>query len=264
MSTLDTVPGAARPGLDAWGYLILCEARLVARDTAGLIIPIVLPVLIMAMNGLGMDGDAESIPEFGGLSALEAIVVPLTLVMIVALVGIVNMPSFLASHRKTGVLRRLSTTPANPSMVLVAQVVVSFLQTLLGTALALGIAAAAFDVGAPRDVAAAVGVFALVSAAMYALGMLVGAVAPTTNAAIAIGLLGFFALMALGGGFGGRDNLPETLATLGEWLPYGAGVEALSAAWQGASVDPLHLAVLAGTTVVATGLAVTRFRWSED
>lgn len=266
MSTFDTVPQAMRPGVDAWTFMTLSEARLVVRDTAGLIIPIVLPLLLLVMNGLGQAGDqqAASIPEFGGLSVMEAIIVPMTLVMIVALVGVVNMPSFLASHRKTGVLRRLSTTPANPAIVLVAQILVSFAQTVIGTTLALGVAVVAFDVGAPRHLGVAIGVFLLLAAAMYAIGALVGALAPTTNAAIAIGLLAFFALMALGGGFGGRQNLPDTLATLGEWLPYGAGIEALSAAWQGATLDPLHLAVLAMTTVIAGSLAVNFFRWSDD
>ncbi len=266
MTAIDTVPDAARPGADAWAYLTLSEAKLVVRDTSGLIIPIVLPVLLLVMNGLGQAGgdDAASIPELGGSSVMEAIIVPMTLVMIVALVGVVNMPSFLAMHRKTGVLRRMSTTPANPAMVLVAQVVVSLAQTTVGIALALGVGATAFDVGAPPSVGATVGVFVLLAAAMYAVGALIGAVAPTTNAAIAIGLLAFFAMMAVGGGFGSREDLPDVLATVGEWLPYGAGIEALSAAWQGAAIEPLHLAVLAVTAVVAGGLAVTFFRWNQD
>lgn len=262
MSTLDTVPAAARPGADAWGYLILSESRLVVRDTAGLVIPVVLPLLIMVMSSLGITDDARGLSQFGGMSPLEAIVAPMTMVMIVAIVGIVNMPSFLATHRKTGVLRRLSTTPASPSMLLVAQVVVSFLQTAFGTALALGVAAVAFGLQAPRSLAVALGVFLLTALAMYAIGMLIGAVAPTTNAAIAIGLLVFFALMALGGGFGGPDALPDTLATIGERLPYGAGMDALAAAWIGEPVEALHLAVLTVTTVVATTIAVARFRWT--
>ena len=265
MSTFDTVPAAARPRADAWGYLILSEGRLVARDTAGMIIPVVLPLLIMVMSSLGLadNEEARGLPEFGGLSPLEAIVIPITVAMIIAIVGIVNMPSFLATHRKTGVLRRLSTTPANPAMVLIAQVVVSFVQTAIGTGLALGVAAVGFGLQPPRHLAVAVGVVLLTALAMYAVGMLIGAVAPTTNAAIAIGLLVFFALLALGGGFGGAAQLPDALETLGGWLPYGAGAESLGAAWIGEPVRALHLAVLAATTVVCGGLAVLGFRWGE-
>ncbi|WP_199431262.1 ABC transporter permease [Qaidamihabitans albus] len=251
---------AVRPGPGAWALLTLTEGKLVARDTAGLIIPLGLPMLIMVMNGLG--ADRAGIPEFGGLPALDAYVVPLTIAMVVALIGVVNMPSFLAAYRTTGVLRRLSVTPAHPVMVLVAQVLVSLAQSLLGVALALGLARLAFDVSPPRQLLGAVGVFLLMAAAMYAIGMLVAAVSPTTNASVAIGLVAFFALFALGGGFGGRQNLPDWLATAGAYLPYGAGLDVLSACWTGAGPAGGQLAALAATTVLAGGAAARLFRWS--
>ena len=75
-------------------------------------------------------------------------------------------------------------------------------------------------------------------AALYAVGMVVAAVAPTPNSAVAIGLIVFFAFGALGGLFGGRGGLPDPLARVGELLPFGATVEVLSAAWAGAAIDP--------------------------
>ncbi|TCP57104.1 ABC-2 type transport system permease protein [Tamaricihabitans halophyticus] len=251
---------AARPGLRSWAMMVGTEGKLVARDTAGLIVPLGLPMLIMVMNGLGADG--EGVPAFNGLPPLDAYVVPLTLVMMIAVIGVVNMPSFLAAYRKTGVLRRLAVTPAHPIQVLVAQVVVSMIQAICGLIMALVLARAAFDVSMPRNILGAIGVFLLISVAMYALGMLVAAIAPTTNSAVAIGLVLFFALLALGGGFGGRDALPDALATVGEYLPYGAGVEALSATWMGVAPDALHLGVLAGTTLLAGALAAKLFRWT--
>ncbi|SFB14395.1 ABC-2 type transport system permease protein [Amycolatopsis marina] len=251
---------AHRPGPAAWAMLTWTEAKLVWRDTSGVIIPLGLPMLIMVMNGLGSDGSA--IPEFGGLSAFEAYVVPLTIAMVVALVGVVNMPSFLATYRHTGVLRRLSVTPAHPTLVLLAQVVVSLVQSVIGVLLALGLAVALFDASLPRGLLAAIGVFLLVAAAMYALGTLVAAISPTTNSSIAIGLVVFFAMLAAGGGFGPRENLPTWLATIGEYLPFGAGLDALTATWMGAAPELQHIAVLVGTTVLAAGAAVKLFRWT--
>ena len=252
-----------RPGADAWFYMVLSEAKLVFRDTAGLIVPVFLPLLIMVMNGMGT-GDDGPMEEFGGMSPFEAIVVPMTLVMIITVVGLVNMPSFLAAHRKGGTLRRLATTPARPMMVLVSQVVVSFLQAIVGVALALGIAAVAFDMSAPVNVGTTALVALLTAAAMYACGMLIGAVAPTTNASTAIGLLAFFALMAAGGGFGGRDMLPDAVATVGEWTPYGAAIDALSATWIGDAPELQSIAVLAVTAIVAAVASASFFRWDKD
>ncbi|MEU6642341.1 ABC transporter permease [Saccharomonospora sp. NPDC046836] len=251
---------ALRPGARAWALLTLTEAKLVARDTAGLVIPLGLPMLIMVMNGLGSDG--TRLPDFAGLPVLDAYVVPMTIAMVVALIGVVNMPSFLAAYRTTGVLRRLAVTPAHPAMVLFAQVMVSLGQSILGVGLALGVARLAFDVSLPREPLVAVAVFLLMAAAMYALGMLVAAIAPTTNASVAIGLVVFFAIFALGGGFGGRGNLPDFLATAGAYLPFGAGLDLLSASWMGVAPSAGQLAALAVTTVLAGTTAANLFRWT--
>lgn len=247
------------PPARAWALLTWTEAKLVVRDTAGLIIPLGLPVLIMVMHGLGSGGAGRE--RFRGLPALDAYVVPLVLVMVVALIGLVNMPAVLATYRRSGVLRRLAVTPAHPLMVLAAQVVASLAQVLAGMVLALVVARLAFGVSMPRDALTATGVLCLATAAMYALGMVVAAVAPSANAAVALGLTTFFATMALGGGFTPRENLPGPLAALGEYLPYGAGLEALSDAWTGAAPDWRHLAALAAASVLAGTAAAKVFRW---
>jgi ABC-2 type transport system permease protein len=253
------LPPPRSPGLGAWLQLTGAEMRMVARDTAGLVIPIGLPLLLLVMNGLGTG--REPIPELGGRSALDAVVLPLTLTMVVAVVGIVNMPSFLASYRKTGVLRRLAVTPCPPAMVLVAQVLTSIAHSLVGIGLAVGVAVVAFDVEGPRRLGVALGVLALAAAAMYAVGMVVAAVSPTPNSAIAIGLVAFFLTLALGGGFGPVDALPEGLARVGEALPFGAASAALQAAWVGDAVELRHLGALAGVTGLSAALAAWRFRW---
>ncbi|QFG22493.1 ABC transporter permease [Actinomadura sp. WMMB 499] len=243
----------------AYALLTWTEAKLVARDTAGLIVPLALPTLIMVMNGLG---SSEPSADFDGLTAFDAYVVPLTLVMIVALIGIVNMPSFVATYRKTGILRRLSVTPANPLAVLAAQAVVSLAHTLAGLALALLLARFAFDAAFPRAPLAAAATFALATAAMFAVGFLVAALAPTPNSAVAIGLLLFFATMATGGGFGPRENLPDWLATIGAHLPYGAALEALTDTWTGEPPELASLAALTITTLACTATATKTFRWT--
>lgn len=255
------IPKAARPGPGAWALLIAAEARSVVRDTAGLVIPIGMPSLLIVAQGAGSAD--QILPGTGGRSVFEVFVLPLMLVMVVALVGVVNMPSFLATYRKEGLLKRLAATPAHPAMLLAAQVVTSLAQTVVGVALALALAATLFGVTGPVGVAAVIGVFALVCAAMYAVGMLVAAVSPTPNAAVAIGLIGFFAIAALGGMFGGPQNLPEPVAELGRWLPYGAGVEALQHAWLGEEVPWQRLAALAAATVLGSASAVRLFRWSR-
>lgn len=253
------VPPVARPGLDAWAQMTITEARLVWRDTASFILPLALPLLLLIMNGIG----AEDAPtaELGGHTPFETFVVPVTIVMVIAIIGLVNMPESLVPYRKSGVLRRLSATPAHPAMVLVAHMLVSLAQTLVGIVLALVVARAAFGMAWPTRPAAALAALVLTCAAMYAAGMLIAALAPTTNTALSIGLVALLVMMALGGVFGGPQNLPDWLATVGGHLPFGAAVETLSAAWTGEALDTGRLAVLGSVTVVASFAATRWFRW---
>lgn len=246
-----------RPGVGSWLMLVRCEAKMVARDTAGLIVPIGVPLLILLMSA----STASTEVVVNGRTVLEVFVLPLVFTIVVATVGVVNMPSFLAYYRRSGILRRLAVTPASPAMVLVAQAVVSVVQVCLGAGVALGVAAVFFGAGAPAEPWMAVAMFALVTAAMYAVGMVVAAVAPTPNSAVAIGLVVFFAFGATGGLFGSREALPAQITQIGEWLPFGASVEVLSAVWAGTGVEAAHLVALGMTTVVGAVGASAFFRW---
>lgn len=246
-----------RPGPRAWAALTVAEAKSVARDTAGLVIPLALPMLILVMNGLSV---GERFTE-DGVDVFGLYVMPVVLTIVIATIGVINVPSFLAYYRRSKVLRRLAVTPANPAMVLVAQVAVGIVQCAAGTAIGLAAAALLFDVGMPAEPWRALGVFALAMLTMFAVGMLVAAVAPTGNASVAIGLTLFFALGAVGGMFGPTDNLPEGLAAVGESLPFGAAVQAVGDAWIGADLNPAHLVAMLAAITVSGAVAVRFFRW---
>lgn len=218
-----------------------------------------LPVLLLVMNGLSLDAPDEEVRP--GVTVLDAYAVPVVLSLVVTMVAVMSFPGYLATYRKTRVLRRLAVTPASPAMVLVAQMVVSFAQMLLGIAVACGVAVTMFDAHLPRDVPMAVAVLLGLSLAMYAVGMTVASVAPTPNAAVALGLVAFFGMAALGGMFGPTENLPEQLAEIGSWLPFGAAAEAFRATWFGDPVAWQSWASLGVTTVLGTAVAAALFRW---
>ncbi|MDI9925130.1 ABC transporter permease [Rhodococcus sp. IEGM 1341] len=257
--TAHEIDASPRPGLRATGALVRAEMRMVTRDTAGLIVPIALPVLVLVMNG---SGTSSEIVGPGAITAFDRFVLPLALTMIIAVVGIVNMPSFLALYRKSGVLKRLSTTPIRPTQVLAAQVITSAVQATLGIGIALSTAALLFGITPPHNPILVAAVLALGAAAMYSLGIVVAAVAPTANSAVAIGLTLFLVLGAVGGLFGPVADLPGPVAAIGEVLPFGATVSALGSAWAGTPVDiggPIGLVV---AVIAGTACAIRLFRWS--
>jgi ABC-2 type transport system permease protein len=95
---------------------------------------------------------------------------------------------------------------------------------------------------------------------LFAIGLTVAAVAPTTGVAAALWLPVFVAVMLLGGVYLPRVFLPGFLQQLGDYAP--PGVQAIQDAWLGtAVVQPLPLAIMALITVVAGAAAVRLFRW---
>ena len=243
----------------ALATLTASEARLVGRDLSVLLVPVAIPVVIMLLVGLG--ADHTPLPELGGLSHLEVFAIPAALTMVSCMVGVLTLPITLATYRHRGVLRRMSLTPVSPAVMLLAQVAVSVFQALLGIAIALATFHVVFTISPPGEWGWAILSVALCMAAMYAIGVLLAALAPSTTAATAIGMVLFLGMMALGGGVVPAENLPSWLASVGEALPFGAGVQAIAASWMGQTPEPLHLLTLGGTAVVASLAAVRFFRW---
>jgi ABC-2 type transport system permease protein len=246
--------------LSATRQIVVTEMKLVWRDPAGVFLPLALPLLIIFMHGLGGDDDDVAGPD-GDIPAASAIGIPVGFATIVAILALVNVPSFLAAYRKDGVLRRLAVTPARPAMVLVAQVLVNVLLGLVGTVIALCVVALSFELVGPRLPGWAVVSALLLTAALYGLGLVISALAPSSSAATAIGLVAFLVLLTLGGGTVPVDALPPVLADIGRWLPFGAGSEALQDAWVGQTPAAADLAVLTVTAMASTALAVRIFRW---
>lgn len=261
MSTAEALASAPgrppRPGLRALAVLTLCEMKMVARDTAGLIVPLGLPLLIL-LTSAGSSGEQVIIED---RTALDLFVLPLVITLVLTMVGVVNMPSFLAYYRRSGILRRLAVTPVSPLLVLAAQVIVSLVQSALGIGLALVVALTAFGAHLPVSLLPALGVMALAAAAMYSVGMIVAATAPTPNSAVAFGLIGFLVLGATGGLFGGTQSLPEPVAVIGAHLPFGASVQALGAVWAGQPIGAASLISLVSAVVIGVGISAWLFRW---
>ncbi len=132
---MSTAIDARRPGLSSWLTLIRCEAKMVIRDTAG----------------LSSHRTADADPRDERLDGrrrgrgqrphgLDVYVLPLVFTVVMATDRHrqhAELPGVLPT---SGILRRLSVTPASPAMVLVAQAVVSVLQAVIGIGAALALA----------------------------------------------------------------------------------------------------------------------------
>ncbi|MFD3613405.1 ABC transporter permease [Streptomyces atroolivaceus] len=247
--------------------MLKVEMELFLRESASVIFGVLFPTGLLL--GLGaIPALREPSPETGGLRSID-VWAPTALVFGMVMIAVQHVPAVIATYRERGILRRLSTTPAHPRSVLLAQMIVAFASVVVSAALMIFLAWAVLDIAPPERPLEFVAAFIVGYAALLGLGMISAAVARTSSAANQIGTLLFVALMFLGGAFLPRVLMPDVLREVGEFIP--PGLQALTAAWSAeagevtatAGGQPLWLqiAIMAGIAVTASAIAAKLFRW---
>lgn len=240
--------------------LILTETRLQFRDWAVVSFGLLFPAAVLLILGFAFPGFRDPNPELGG-GRLVDLYAPIMLVFVLVMVGITTIGGVLASYRHEGILRRLRTTPVGPVPLLVAQLVAQMVIATLGTTLAMVAALTLLDVPAPRSWPGLIVALLLTAAAMFALGLLIGAVAPSASAAQGISMAVWMPIMLLAGLWFPREGMPELMRRISDHSPGGAGVDAVQQAWFQGSPSWSSLAVLAVSAIVASTAAARTFRW---
>lgn len=241
-------------------HLTRIEARLMTRDIGLVASALLVPMLVLLGWG-SVPGIREASAELGGQRPLEALIAPIAVTLAFATLALFALPTYLASYRENGLLRRLQATPVGAGTLLVAHLLANAVLSAAATTLAIGGGAVIFGMALPGNLVGFVGSVLLGMTAMFSVGLLVAAVAPTTSAASGISTMLFFPLMLLGGLFVPLEQLPDIVGTVGRFTPLGAALQAVRDSWSGAWPEPRHLAVLGVTTFIAGLLAARWFRW---
>jgi ABC-2 type transport system permease protein len=236
---------------------IVTEAKLLARDPISWFSAIALPSAILLIFGY-LFAPHRPDPALGGLRWIDTFA-PSMVVITTAVLAIQTLPIRLATYREKGILRRLSTTPARPAVLLIAQLVIYAATAIIGLVLLVIVGRIAFDIPLPANPIGYIAAFGLGMTGLLAIGLLLAAVAPSAGVATAIAIPLFFVVMLLGGVYLPRYLLPEVLITIGNFTP--PGVQGLQDAWLGSAPQLLPLAALAAVTVVGGAVAARVFRW---
>ncbi|WP_203580025.1 ABC transporter permease [Microbacterium hibisci] len=231
----------------ATAQLTIVETKLLTREP-GALFTFVIPVFILIVFGTSIgQGDTT--------------LLPMTLAISVALVALYLMPTTLASYREKGILRRLSTTPVRPGIILVVQLVLQTVVALLTGLILIAVAGLALGASLPADPVAFLVVYALGILSMFSIGLVIAAVAPSGMAANGIGVLLYFPLAYLAGLLQPVALMPATMVRIGELTPLGAFRQALQQVWLGQSLELAPLGLMAAYAVVLSLVAAKLFRW---
>ncbi|MDH6219499.1 ABC transporter permease [Streptomyces pseudovenezuelae] len=235
------------------------ELRLFRREPGALFWILFFPTLLLVILG--------SIPSFrhhqadlGGLRTVD-VYVPVAVLLGMIVGALQSMPQTLTGYRERGILRRMSTTPVRPTALLSAQMLVYGGAALVSALCALIVGRLAFDVRLPQQAFGYLLALVLAILAALALGAVVSSLSRTTKIAGAIGSAVFFPMMFCAGVWIPVQAMPDTLARVVGYTPFGAAAEALNRAAAGNWPGWTHLGVLVAWTVLLTAGASRWFRW---
>lgn len=241
--------------------LAAVETKLFLREPLAVFFAVLLPVALLLALGGSIPGFRTPDPALGGQRFIDALFPGMMVMLTIVTLALSTLPSALVGYRERGVLRRMSTTPVRPGSLLAAQLLINIGVAVVATTLTLGLGHLVLDVPAPRAFWAFTGVFVLGSSAMFAIGLCLAAVSPSSRVVQGAGAAAMFPLLFLAGMWLPRPLMPEVLVRISDFTPTGALGQALADTLAGQAPQPPHIAVLAGWAVLA-GLAATRlFRW---
>ncbi|WP_132471815.1 ABC transporter permease [Rhodococcus sp. SMB37] len=235
------------------------EARLFGREPAAMFWILIFPVGLLTILGV-IPMFRETDPNLGGLRLID-LYVPVTVLLAMIVAGIQTMPGVLASYRERGILRRLEASPAKPTYLLMAQIVVHAVAVAVSVVLALLVGRVVFDVALPAQPFGYALAVVLTLAAALSMGAAIAAVSSSMRVAQTVGTIVFFPMMFCAGVWLPVQTMPDLLRRVVEVTPFGAASQILDQAASGSWPSMTGVAVVAGWAIVLTAAAVKWFRW---
>lgn len=236
------------------------QSKVFLREPLAVFFGLVFPSVLLVVIGLAFPGATNPDPVFGGRSLVD-VYAPTSIVLGLATVAIFLLPVALGGDRERGILRRLSTTPVHPRALVTAHLSVQLAVVTVASVAAVLMGLLVFDIAIPEALGWFIISFALGAVSLLAVGLLIGAVAPTANSGQGIGMMLYFPLLFFAGVYIPLQVMPEGVRTISSFTPAGAAVQALSDSWAGGVPEASSLLVMAVYAVVAGSLAVWLFRW---
>jgi len=118
-----------------------------------------------------------------------------------------------------------------------------------------------YHVAAPAQLGGFVLSALLATAALFAIGLLIAAVAANPAVTAVLGTLLFYALMFFAGLYVPRQSMSVLMRHISDYTPLGAGVHAMLSSMQGSFPPAQPLLVMAAWAVLFGLAAVKLFRW---
>jgi ABC-2 type transport system permease protein len=238
--------------------LLKVQMRLALREPYSLGMGVVFPIILLVVFGF----ISKQVPGNVGDTGLSVIDLYVPTILVISFTSIaVSLPNTLVRDREIGWLRRVSTTPVSPSLLLATQLVLDVAIAVVAIVIVLVGAVTIF--GAPLTVGIPFFVLSilLAIAELFSLGMVVVALVPSQTVASTVAGLLFFLLLFLSGLWVQPVQISGPLQTIMWYSPSGAAARALLYSVFSETPPVTTLVTMACYTVVFAFVAVRFFRW---
>jgi ABC-2 type transport system permease protein len=257
-ATAASAPGP--PPRQALGKLIALESKLAWREPVGLVLGVAFPVMLLVIFGLSSGFQKRIVA--GNPTTYRTAYVPILIALVLALIALISLPIPIVVQRERKFLRRLSTTPVAPLWLLAAQLAVNLVLAIVAIVIIVVGSALFFGVHAPSQAPGLILAALLAAACLFAIGLLIAAVAPSERAAGAIGSGLLFPLLFFAGLWQPSQTVtPSTMRDISNLTPLGAAVHAMLRSMQGTFPTIGSLAVMVVWAIIFGIAAVKLFRW---
>ncbi len=240
--------------------MTLMETKLFLREPYGAFFTLVFPLMMLFLFG-SIYGN-EPTTMFNGRGTVD-VSIPAYTAMIIATTGLMSLTITMTAYRENGVLRRLQTTPINPLIILLAQVIVLFLMTTFGMFLLIIAGKLFYQIQFDGNVFNVFLGFLLCSFSFFSLGVVLAGLMPTTRTATVVGMVLLYPMIFLSGAGFPRELLPEAIKKISTFLPLTYVVNLLRGLWVGETWR-LHITeviVLSAVLVIGVLISIKTFRW---
>ncbi len=258
---MTSVPGESkeRKSRGHFSELLKVEGELAMREPTALVMGIGVPTVLLVVFGLIGIASPGNVP--GTSYTVIELYVPTIMVIGFIFLGMDVLPITMVRYREIGWLRRVSVTPAPPSRLLAAQLIVNLVLALAGILIVIFgselIFGAALDVGIPYFVLSIV----LSIAVIFSFGLLVAALIPSQSVASGVGGGLTLLLLFLAGLWVPPATVGGTLATIMYYSPSGAAAQALLYSVFNTAPPYTAIVTMVIYALVFAFIATRYFRW---
>jgi len=237
------------------------EAKLFLREPVGAFFTLAFPLIMLFIFGTVF----SNVPAGPGSGGVEGIgnLIPAFIAMVIGITGLMAVTITMATYRENGILRRLRTTPVSPMIIMLAQVVVVFTMTALGTSLLVIAGKLVYHVRFVGSVLSMMGGFILGSLSFFGIGFILAGIMPTARTAQVVAMVLLYPMLILSGAAWPRELMPEAVQKVAAFLPLSYVVNLLRGLWVGQRWGDhlLDVGVLVGMLLLGIIISAKTFRW---